>query len=266
MAHQSATSHRAVVSICPSGVVRALRSLLMGFAILSSSGFYSESMQASTSGADCAQADMHVHITGQLYLKALSGKIPESYVVESDRGVEYLRDMEAVEPQIADYLRHHPDKILHATLTGESLEIKGASPEFRIASVYLLSNPSHEEILSSQARGRIVNARADQLLPITIVMREQLDGDLVREVFSNAPEPQIRKRLLDDQKGLASVTQRSVTCILQNVRQDNEIRVKSLWLPNAISLSVTKATLLSIMNLPDIGRIELDESMPVLIN
>jgi hypothetical protein len=238
----------------------------MGFAILSFGGFYSESVQASTPGADCAQADMHVHITGQLHLKAVSGKIPESYVVESDRGVIYLRDLEAVEPQIADYLRHHPDKILNATVTGDSLERKSTSSEFRVARVYLLINPLHEEVLSSQARNSIINAPEDQLLPITIVMREQLDGELVRRVFSDVPEPQIRKRLLDDQKGLASVTQRDVTCFLQNVRENNEIRVKSLWSPNAVSLSATKTTLLSIMNLPDIGRIELDESRPALIN
>jgi hypothetical protein len=268
MAHQSAAWHRAVASICPPGAIRALCSLLIGFVILSSGGFYSESAQASAHSADCTQADMHVHITGQLYLKAFSGKIPERYVVENNGRVVYLRDLEAVEPQIADYLRRHPDNILNATVTGDSLETKSASSEFRASHVYLLSNPSHDDILSPQARSYIVNAREDQLLPVTIVMREQLDGDLVRRVFSDIPEPQIRKRLLDDQKGLASVTQREVTCLLQNAREheNTEIHVKSLWSPNAISISTTKTTLLSITNLSGIGRIELDESRPALIN
>jgi hypothetical protein len=187
--------------------------------------------------------------------------------MSSNRGVTYLRDLEVVEPQIADYLRLYPDKILNATVTGDS-QTKSASSEIRVGHVYLLSDPSHDDVLSSQVRSRVVNASEDQLLPITVVMREQLDGDLVRRVFSDAPEPQVRKRILDDQKGLASVTQRDVTCLLQNAREheNTEIRVKSLWSPNAISISATKTTLLSIMNLPGIGRIELDDSRPALIN
>ena len=240
----------------------------MGFGILSSGGFYSRSVRASTPGSDCPQADMHLQITGQLHLKAFSGKIPENYVVESNGGVVYLRDFEAAEPQIADYLRRHPDKILNATITRDPLEIKSTSSEFRAAHVYLLSNPSHDDVLSPEARNYVVNAREDQLLPVTIVMREQLDGDLVRRVFSDLSETQIRKRLVDDQKGLANITQRDVTCFLQNAREheNTEIRVKSLWSPNAISISTIKTTLLAIMNLPGVGRIELDESRPALIN
>jgi hypothetical protein len=121
MAHESATRHWTVAAICPPCVILALCPVLMGFAILSSGALYSESVQMSPSGADCTQGLMHIYITGHLYLKTSSGKIPENYVVENDRGVIYLRDLELVEPQIADYLRHHPDKILNATVTGDSV-------------------------------------------------------------------------------------------------------------------------------------------------
>ena len=100
-------------------------------------------------------------------------------------------------------------------------------------------------------------AGADELIPVSIVLEEQLTGVKLRAVGENEDDPDVRRALrVAALKRFAETKQVRVLGLLREAEQVSTARnIRPLWIGNVIGAELTKQEITRLAALVDVARI-----------
>ncbi len=230
----------------------------------------SQQVKASFSSADGEESSRKAlrYFAGQVSFLSLEGGMFE---FRDEHGDLYdLHEFPSMEPSLAKFLRARPgqpfDVLVFGNVSPHQMDIHMRGTVVDVQRVFVISPVATEAKLTDQLRERMSEV-TNELIPVKIIMRDQLNAEVLQAIAGNLPQPEARKTIIGELKELAETTQEEVREYLeaQSRRQNRVTRTKYLWLTNAISALVSKDVLAELARMPRVARIDLDEERPALI-
>jgi subtilisin family serine protease len=112
--------------------------------------------------------------------------------------------------------------------------------------------------LTPELHQKLGAAKPNELLPLLVLMRTQLDAPAAGPKLANLSKVQRRDFVLRELKGLAATEQAgALDLISQHAARGEARRVHSLWIANAISLEGTAALAQRLAALPEVAAVSL---------
>ncbi|RKX70206.1 hypothetical protein DRP53_05800 [candidate division WOR-3 bacterium] len=108
---------------------------------------------------------------------------------------------------------------------------------------------------------KMVKAAEGELIPILIVMSEQLDLDFLCKHACKLDKQGRRQWVISQAQALSQRTQQGVLSYLRTEQARGKVeRIRSLWIVNAISAKATKDVIRELSSMPGIGQILFDDN------
>lgn len=106
----------------------------------------------------------------------------------------------------------------------------------------------------------VLNERNDEMIRINIILKSQIDIEMLNDRGSNINDKQLRRSvLIEELKNFSEEKQKDVMSILTSEQRNNQVTdIKRHWLSNAITCTTTRDVIYLLANHPDIEIIGID--------
>ncbi len=106
----------------------------------------------------------------------------------------------------------------------------------------------------------VLNERNDEMIRINIILKSQIDIEMLNDRGSNINDKQLRRSvLIEELKNFSEEKQKDVMSILTSEQRNNQVTdIKCHWLSNAITCTTTRDVIYLLANHPDIEIIGID--------